>query len=159
MVLGKKRGTKGEPGAPKRTMKVLRAVLRGAWLLGDEWLYASVEAGELLPEERYETSAFAGARLARQLREAGKPIAPLAGVALAVVDKDTEADERLRTLAAMTGATLTSATRAVVCVGGKGADAGGFSSRRRGAATPVTAEWLYDTVQNLEAMPYEPYLV
>ena len=69
-----------ERGAPKRTLKVLHAILRGAWIVHDEWLYRSLEAGALCAEAPFETCAFAGARRGRELSETREPIAPLKGL-------------------------------------------------------------------------------
>lgn len=149
LVLGE-RGTKGAPGAPKRTLKVLQAILRGAWLLSDTWLLHSLEAGELLPEAPFETPAFRGARAAREKREQGVAIEPLKGRTLAIVESDSEAYERLRLLATAAGATVTSQTRAEVWVG---QPARAPSARSRGGAKLVAAEWLYDSVSMCEAMP------
>ena len=149
VVLGN-RGTKGAAGAPKRTIKVLQAILRGAWLLSDSWLLHSLESGTLLAEAPFETPAFKGARLAREKREQGLPIAPLKGRTLAIVESDQEAYERLQMLATAAGATLTSTTRADVWVGQPARQP---SSRSRGGAKLVGAEWLYDSVSMCEAMP------
>ena len=149
-------GSKRAPGAPKRTLKVLHAILRGAWLVSDAWLLESLEAGELLDEAAYEVSCFPGAKRARERREAGSPIAPLAGLAVAIVDKDTESAARLRSMATSAGATLTSATRAEVCIDGVKGGAGATSSRRRASVT-VAAEWLYDSISHLERMPHEAF--
>ncbi|KOO35457.1 hypothetical protein Ctob_015855 [Chrysochromulina tobinii] len=71
LVLGSKTGAKGggATGA-KRTLKVLQAILRGAWVLSEQWLFESLDADELLPEAGFETSAFVGARRARERRQA-----------------------------------------------------------------------------------------
>ena len=42
----------GEPA--KRTVKVLRAMLRGCWLLSWDWVLDSIAADGWLPEEKYE---------------------------------------------------------------------------------------------------------
>lgn len=146
-------------GAPKRTVKVLNAILRGAWLVRDKWLYDSMEAGELLPEEGFETDAFPGARVSREKRVNHKEaLAPLASLAVAIVDPDPEASERLKQLAGAAGAVVTSVTRAAVRVGGTAATGGSRSSRRNAVDAPlVTAEWLYDTISNGERMPYSAY--
>ena len=159
LVLGN-RSTKTN-SAPKRTVKVLQAVLRGAWLLSDAWLLHSLEAGELLPEGPFETGAFKGAKVARQLRETSVPVEPLKGMSIAIVEADTEAHERLRQLAIAAGASLSSTTRAELWVG-SGSGVGGASARtRRGAGANrklVSSEWLYDSISNCEAMAAEGYL-
>jgi len=161
-----KRADAPPEGAPKRTVKVLHAITRGAWLLSDAWLYASVEAGRLLPEGSFETASFAGARKAREAREAKAPLKPLDGLSVAVVETDADVNERLRTLATAAGGSLTSNTRASVWIGGKASAAanaggGGGSSRRTRSsatdATVVSAEWLYDTISRGERMPFADY--
>ena len=139
------------------------AIARGAWLLSDAWLYHSLDAGTLLPEAPFETAAWRGARRAREAREAGAPLRPLAGVTLAVVEADAGAHERLATLARAAGATLTAPTRAALCVGSSGCDAraprraGTRGGARGGAPQRVRAEWLYDSVSEGEAQPVDNY--
>ena len=171
LVLGRRATRPGTEGLPKRTAKVLAAILRGAWLLDESWLYSSLERGALLPEAEYETTAFAGARIARLKREAQQPIAPLEGITIALSDAaGSAANDRLRELASCAGATMTSMTRAAVCIGsqstaaaaGAAAGADGLSGRARrvraSEAQHVSAEWLYDSISACEAMPREAYL-
>jgi hypothetical protein len=135
-------------------------VLRGAWLVSDTWLLHSLEAATLLPEDRFETTAFAGAKMARELREAGRPVCPLRGKALAIVEADVEAHERLRLLATAAGATLSTTTRAELWVGsGPAANVTSARSTRRraGGATVVSEQWLYDCVSNCATLDPEPY--
>jgi hypothetical protein len=117
LVLGSKTGAKGggATGA-KRTLKVLQAILRGAWVLSEQWLFESLDADELLPEAGFETSAFVGARRARERRQAGEPIQPLARTSVAIVEQDAAACERLVGLARLAGATLAPPTRADVVI-------------------------------------------
>jgi microcephalin len=56
---------------PTRTLKVLFALARGAWVVTSEWVARSREAGRWLPEAEFEVAAFAGAAAARRHREAG----------------------------------------------------------------------------------------
>jgi len=56
---------------PKRTMKLLRAVARGAWVLTPDWVTASAEAGRWVDEAPYETEHFPGAKRAREAMHPG----------------------------------------------------------------------------------------
>jgi BRCA1 C Terminus (BRCT) domain len=40
-------------GAERRTLKLLLAIVNGAWLLSPQWVTASLEAGRWLPEEGF----------------------------------------------------------------------------------------------------------
>ncbi|XP_060520180.1 microcephalin [Cylas formicarius] len=57
-------------GEPKRTINMLRAVVRGLWVLKFEWVLKSLEHGKWLPEEDYEVTDFGAviqkSRLQRQ---------------------------------------------------------------------------------------------
>jgi len=162
LVLGSKTGAKGggATGA-KRTLKVLQAILRGAWVLSEQWLFESLDADELLPEAGFETSAFVGARRARERRQAGEPIQPLARTSVAIVEQDAAACERLVGLARLAGATLAPPTRADVVIDAvahaKASSNGGASARRRGDGALVSAEWLYDSVSDCERKPVGAY--
>lgn len=52
-------------GEPRRTLKTLFALARGAWLVGPEWLDACDAEGAWLDPAPYELAAFPGARRAR----------------------------------------------------------------------------------------------
>jgi hypothetical protein len=43
----------------KRTIKVLFAIARGAWIVSDTWVFASLENGKWLDEAEYEINSFA----------------------------------------------------------------------------------------------------
>lgn len=49
----------------KRTIKVLFAIARGAWIVSEAWVFASLEREQWLPEADYELSMYAN-RVARQ---------------------------------------------------------------------------------------------
>lgn len=52
-------------GEPRRTLKVLFALARGAWLVGPEWLEACEAQGEWIDAAQFELAALPGARSAR----------------------------------------------------------------------------------------------
>ncbi|KAK3929107.1 Microcephalin [Frankliniella fusca] len=55
---------------PKRTLNMLKGMVRGCWLVDQKWMLDSAKAGEWLDEEKYELSKFSPAvrqcRLKRQ---------------------------------------------------------------------------------------------
>jgi len=54
-----------------RTLKVLFALARGAWVLSPSWVLTSLENGKWVDEEPFETKAFTGASKSRRSREDG----------------------------------------------------------------------------------------
>lgn len=54
---------------PQRTIKLMAAILRGAWVLSSKWIEDSAAKGEWQPEEQYEVPDFAGARTSRLSRK------------------------------------------------------------------------------------------
>jgi hypothetical protein len=60
---------------PKRTLKVLAAIARGAWVVRSNWLYASLEARKWVDEAEHEVDAarFPGARAMRAAAAAAAP--------------------------------------------------------------------------------------
>jgi len=55
-----------------RTLKVLFALARGAWIVSPAWVLTSLENGKWLDEEPFETSKFVGASKSRKSREEGE---------------------------------------------------------------------------------------
>ena len=171
--------------APKRTLKVLHAVLRGAWVLNTEWLLSSIDAGQLMSEAPYELHAvFPGARMARETVAARGFVAPLDGVSLFLQERDAEAKEKLRHLARAAGSLRSGQTPCLslqhfvthavpriygcirTCAAGasvvstlRGATicVGGPGGSGRTGVTFVRPEWLYDCCAGCTHLPTEPY--
>ena len=58
-------------GDERRTLNMLKAIIRGCWVVSKSWLLASLEAGGWVDEEPYELVTFSAAIKARRLeREA-----------------------------------------------------------------------------------------
>lgn len=43
---------------PRRTLNMLRGLMRGVWILNFKWILDSMEANKWLPEEKYELTSF-----------------------------------------------------------------------------------------------------
>jgi microcephalin len=131
---------------PKRTLKVLHAIARGAWLLTPAWLYASLEAGRWVAEDEYEDATFPGARASRLARGSA---ALLEGVKLAVFEPRRKAPPagELRQLATAAGATLVKKGPCAVVIVAQGDTAGAVAAcaAHKGAAV-VTELWLLDAL-------------
>ena len=53
-------------GDEKRTLNMLKAIIRGCWVVSKSWLLASIEAGGWVDEEPYELVTFSAAIKARR---------------------------------------------------------------------------------------------
>ena len=103
-------GRRGAAGRPKRTLKVLHAVLGGAWVVDPKWVLRSLDHGGFLAEEPYEMAAeFPAARRARascapheaeaeeEEDAAAETLAPLRGLSIFVAPNgDGEQRDTLR---------------------------------------------------------------
>ena len=131
---------------PKRTLKVLHAIARGAWLLTPAWLYASLEAGRWVAEDEYEDATFPGARASRLARGSA---ALLEGMKIAVFEPRRKAPPagELRQLATAAGATLVKKGPCAVVIVAQGDTAGAAAAAaaHKGAAI-VTELWLLDAL-------------
>ncbi len=136
----------GESG--KRTLKVLHAIARGAWLLQPEWLLRSAAEGAWLPEGPFADNAFPGAARARACAgDLAKR--PLAGVRVAVAEPRRVAPPaaELRSLVAALGGAPPRAGKADVVIA---AGASGPPPKGAAGAVVVTEQWLFDAVANYE---------
>jgi BRCA1-associated RING domain protein 1 len=86
----------------KRTVKVLKGILCGSWIVKSSWVQDSLKSRRWLPEEGYEVSeAFPGAKLSRE-----DPSGPLLfeGKKFALLGKVTPAEGEMTSLLEMAGA-------------------------------------------------------
>jgi len=137
-------------GEPQRTLKVMHAIARGAWLLRPEWLYRSVEAGGWLPEEPFEDATFAGARRARIAR--GAPGGLLKGMRVAVMEPRRAAPPAadLRLLVTAAGGVVVKKGNATVLLCAAGDGAAAWAAAAAVKATPVTEQWLFAAITAYE---------
>lgn len=131
-------------GEPKRTLKVLHAVARGAWLLRPEWLLRSLEAGAWLPEGDFEDGAFAGAPRARLARANPEHRGLLVGVRVLVAEPRRAAPPAsdLRALVLACGGAVVKKGACDYVVTAKGQQ----PSADAKAAKAVTEQWLLDAI-------------
>jgi len=145
----------GESG--KRTLKVMHAIARGAWLLDQEWLIRSSAAGALLPEADYADGAFPGAARARLELAAETPKRPLAGLRVLVAEPRRAAPPatELRALLAALGAAAPRGTAKPDYVIMAASGPRPALPPAAAAATVVTEQWLFDAVTQY-ALPANP---
>ena len=153
----------GEP--VRRTVNLLKGLMRGCWLLSRQWLFASVERGRWADEEDFELTDFSpAARVFRREREAfgrSRTAAELLADCppLYFSPRGCRAPvEELRRLAAMGGARLARVARAAGLVVGEV-----VSERRRSDAEEdvvcLRETWLFDCLQRQQVLPYQDYLL
>ena len=150
---------------PRRTMRLLRAVARGAWVVTPEWARASAARGAWADPAEFETDAFPGARRARMARErgeigAGKGL--LGGVRVHVEERASRPSAaELRALAAAAGGEIAPRgvdADVVVSSDGRGATAKGTGTETRGGARDVVTEaWLLKAVADYELPRLEDF--
>ncbi|KAL3867871.1 hypothetical protein ACJMK2_040717 [Sinanodonta woodiana] len=62
-------------GEPRRTLNILHGLARGCWIISNDWVLHSLEAGRWLKEDAFECyNDFPMCRIARKTREQGLPI-------------------------------------------------------------------------------------
>lgn len=151
-----------------RTLKLLFALARRAWVVSPAWVYTSLELGEWAPEAPHEQAdLFPGVRDGREAREAGRP--PLLdGLSVHVAPQVDEAAEcpplaELECLVADAGGT--------VVADGPGCDlclvpadaVDEFVAAREARSGPagcgsiVRPAWLFDSLQAHKVLPRAKY--
>ena len=157
----------GSSRPPRRTVNLLRGLLRGCWLLSKDWLLASVELGRWADEEDFELTEFSdGVREARREREAFGSRAPTRLLSrlpsLYFSPRGCRAPpEDLREMAALAGGKASRAAR------GAGVVVGEKVERRRSREEEaeesdvkcVSEKWFFDTLQRQKVMELEEYLL
>ena len=168
----------------RRTVNLLKGLMRGCWLLSREWLFASVERGRWADEEDFELTSFsAAAGAARREREAFGRCRAAAGVLAACPPLHFSSRgcraplEDLRQLAALGGARVARVARAAGVVVGEKAEPPQqlrrrWRRRRSGGCVDeedeeeecpppvcVSETWFFDSLQSQQVLPFEQYLL
>jgi microcephalin len=151
---------------PKRTLKVLHALTRGAWLLRAEWLLRSAAAGAWLPEAAFAADdVFPGAARARAaMAEGASGRRLLTGLRVAIAEPRRAAPpaSELRTLVVALGGTYVPPRPNAKCdvYITAGATAAAHTAAQPRSAAPaaaapsgalvVTEQWLLDAIAQYE---------
>ena len=115
----------GDGGGGCRTLKSMLGILDGCWLVGMDWIRASLGAGQIVKEDSFEISSGSGrSRLSRSLGEA--PL--LFGMAIYLYGQFGRNLDQIRRLLLHAGATLIPDIDALVAL-----DTGSTARRRRGS--------------------------
>merc|ERR1719244_784676 len=142
-------------GGKKRTMSLLKALLKGIWVVSQEWVLASLEAGHWVEEEPYELVDFSPSiRNVRLLKEADEEFQSelFKDVGSVFVSRDCRATASdLEDLILLGGGKIAStASSADIAVGESVA-------KKKGGLECVTEKWMLDSVQFHVIMPFSDY--
>uniref|UniRef100_A0AAV1TL56 BRCT domain-containing protein n=1 Tax=Peronospora matthiolae TaxID=2874970 RepID=A0AAV1TL56_9STRA len=124
----------------KRTIKVLFAIARGAWIVSEDWAFSSLEQERWLPEEDFELTMFAN----KYSREHPESRQKFKGMKFFVGPNVEPSREVLQSLIQVAGGEICNQISvADVCICG---DASLFRRARRTGIQAVTSKWVFDSI-------------
>lgn len=135
---------------PCRSVRLLVALTRGAWVVCATWLLDSMRSRAWKPRHDYVPEAFPRAVAARNAHAAGESLLRGTRVGFHGFLCIDVAD--FIELVEGAGGVFSNITAAVIVVGVSGA-----SAPRVGAARSVNEQWLFDTIAHWKVQPYSKY--
>ncbi|EIE20270.1 hypothetical protein COCSUDRAFT_57988 [Coccomyxa subellipsoidea C-169] len=143
-------------GSQKRTLKVMLAIAKGAWLLSPAWLTASLEAGKWQDEQDFQAEvAYSAAAAAARLHYEQRKPPLLKGESLHIVEPDAQTPQTASRVAALKrtatahGAEVTGLRSCTLCVVMHG------STRPHQSCEAVTEDWLLTLAETFALPPRE----
>lgn len=137
---------------PRRSVRLLVALTRGAWVVSDSWLLDSMRCRAWKPCHDYVPEAFPGVVAARNAHAAGESLLRGARVGF---DGDLRIDvEEFIQLVEGAGGVFMNRGATVLVVRASG---GSDSRTRIVAARYVNEQWLPDTIARWKVQPYSNY--
>jgi len=144
-------------GACKRTMNLVKGMVRGCWILTKEWILASLEQGMWQQEDKYEMTKFSPAvkevRRERQVFKEAYRSSLFADVGPVYISSKCRVGRtELRQVVSWAGGELVNTARVAQVVVGEFCHVGDSS-------TPhfVKDTWILDSVQHNMVMPFLDY--
>lgn len=129
-----------------RTMKLLFALARGAWVLGPEWIYRSLELGRWQSEEEFVLDFMEGIKLSRK---ASKGSRLLKGRNVHVGPTSVPDQATLSALVTAAHGKLVSAEACDLCIS---------SEVVLGSAGPcVSTKWFFDSLEHYQLLDTKEY--
>lgn len=128
----------------RRTMKVLFAIARGAWIVTEDWAFSSLDQERWLPEEDFELTMFANkfSRLHPDSRQIFK------GMKFFVGSNVEPSREVLQSLIQVAGGEICKQISvADICICG---DASLFRRAQRAKIRVVTSKWIFDSIATMK---------
>ncbi|OWY95694.1 hypothetical protein PHMEG_00034236 [Phytophthora megakarya] len=128
----------------RRTIKVLFAIARGAWIVTEDWAFSSLEQERWLPEEDFELTMFAN----KYSREHPESRQILKGMKFFVGPNLDPSREVLQSLVQVAGGEICNQISvADICICG---DASLFRRAQRTGIRVVTSKWVFDSIATMK---------
>ncbi|KAL3665563.1 hypothetical protein V7S43_009597 [Phytophthora oleae] len=128
----------------RRTIKVLFAIARGAWIVTEDWAFSSLEQERWLPEEDFEIAMFAN----KYSREHPESRQIFKGTKFFVGSNVEPSREMLQSLIQVAGGEICNQISvADVCICG---DASLFRRAQRTGIRVVTSKWVFDSIATMK---------
>ncbi|KAG1691635.1 hypothetical protein DVH05_026798 [Phytophthora capsici] len=128
----------------RRTIKVLFAIARGAWIVTEDWAFSSLDQERWLPEEDFEIAMFAN----KYSREHPESRQIFKGTKFFVGSNVEPSREVLQSLIQVAGGEVCNQISvADVCICG---DASLFRRAQRTGIRVVTSKWVFDSIATMK---------
>ncbi|XP_055686811.1 mediator of DNA damage checkpoint protein 1 [Lutzomyia longipalpis] len=142
---------------PSRTLNMMRALIRGVWIVNLDWIKASVAAAKWLPEEPYEMHKFAPAvrlnRTERQLLGNSFKMDLLRDtMPIYVSPRCSVPLKEMQELIVLCGGRVATKAQAKLILGAKG-------TQCPNGTTCVTSSWILESILARRVLPTTPYVV
>ncbi|KAE9298358.1 hypothetical protein PR003_g23263 [Phytophthora rubi] len=136
--------SKRKSTAPRRTIKVLFAIARGAWIVTEDWAFSSLEQERWLPEADFEITMFAN----KYSREHPESRQIFKGMKFFVGSNVEPSREVLQSLIQVSGGEICKQISvADICICG---DASLFRRAQRTGTRVVTSKWVFDSIATMK---------
>ena len=150
-------------GESKRTLNILRGMLRGCWILSKSWLYESLESGGWVDEEPFELADFSPAIISCRLdREAfggssykSKLFSECGPILISAKRKLQPSRVDLIGLVRLGGGSVANLRRVATIIVGEG-ESGDPNSKNQ---IFVGEKWILDSIQFNALMPFDDYKI
>lgn len=151
---------------PKRTLKVLFGIARGAWIVDSQWVLDAFSFGKFPNEEKYECSLWPGASISRRLRENNDGNLLLHRLKIFVFynGQDPDLGAAISELVLLLGGILeTNIDNCEICITSESCLENmneGFMNSKTGESPRILRhEWLFDSISEYKLMPYDEYAI
>uniref|UniRef100_A0A914VV13 BRCT domain-containing protein n=1 Tax=Plectus sambesii TaxID=2011161 RepID=A0A914VV13_9BILA len=142
----------------RRTLNLLKGVVRGCWIVNDEWVYRSLEMGSWLPEEDFEMADWAPAIKKRRV-SADQASTLFAGVRSFYIAPDCNPSVTdLTDLITHSGGKIVPMPRASVFILANRTTLTDRFLRYNGVKA-VSEKWVLDSIMMDEIQPFDSYPV